>query len=247
MLSFIEPFGKNKNNKKISLYQCSCGDISEYIDTVVKNKRVINCKKCSNMINAKKRTSLLAGKKIGEWEIIKQVTSPFKNRGSAFECRCSCGDIHIVRSSDLSQKKSTKCEKCRINESKEIINNKSYFKNFKSADNNRLYRIWKNIKTRCYSKNYNTRFYKNIGVTMCDEWRNDFMSFYNWAMDNGYKDTLEIDKDYLCDHFGISPKIYSPQTCIWITKKENVTYSSLNDLIIKRRIRDGLLQQRGII
>ena len=59
----------------------------------------------------------------------------------------------------------------------------------------RLYSIWANIKTRCY--NVNDPHYKRWGakgVVMCDEWKNDFTSFYNWALCNGYSDELTIDR-----------------------------------------------------
>ena len=88
----------------------------------------------------------------------------------------------------------------------------------------RLYRIWKAIQNRCYKikeddKNYNS--YKGVGVFVCDEWRKDFMSFYDWSLENGYKEDLELDKDIKCDKLNITPKIYSPETCLWVTKSEN--------------------------
>src|SRR6185503_1916158 len=59
-----------------------------------------------------------------------------------------------------------------------------------------LYRLLNVMKSRCYRKG--TDAYPNYGgkgVIICEEWLNDFMSFYNWAMANGYKKGLQIDKD----------------------------------------------------
>lgn len=86
----------------------------------------------------------------------------------------------------------------------------------------RLYSIWTDMKNRCYNKN-NQAFknYGDKGVTVCDEWKNDYLSFKEWSLDNGYKNTLEIDKDILCHKLDIFPKIYSPKTCLWVTKSEN--------------------------
>ena len=59
----------------------------------------------------------------------------------------------------------------------------------------RLYRIWLQMKNRCFNIN-SERYadYGGRGITVCDEWRNDFTTFYNWAMSNGYSDDLTIDR-----------------------------------------------------
>lgn len=49
---------------------------------------------------------------------------------------------------------------------------------------------------------------------MCDEWKDDFMSFYNWAVNNGYKEGLQIDR---IDNDGN----YEPSNCRYVTAKEN--------------------------
>lgn len=56
---------------------------------------------------------------------------------------------------------------------------------------------------------------------MCDEWEKDYIAFYNWAMDL-WKPGLQIDKDILCDQLDIHPKVYSPETCQFVTPRENV-------------------------
>ena len=71
------------------------------------------------------------------------------------------------------------------------------------------------MKARCY--NANNPYYYNYGgrgISICDEWLNDFSSFYNWAVNNGYKDTLFIDR---INNNGN----YEPSNCRWVTPKEN--------------------------
>ena len=61
--------------------------------------------------------------------------------------------------------------------------------------NTRLNRIWRDIKSRTLNpkhKQYND--YGGRGITICDEWKNDFMSFYTWAMENGYEENKGKDK-----------------------------------------------------
>lgn len=91
-----------------------------------------------------------------------------------------------------------------------------------------LFSRWHGMRNRCYNKNApDYQRYGALGVTICDEWLNDFKAFYNWSMANGFQESLTIDKDILCDRLGINPKIYSPNTCQWISREENLAYYRL--------------------
>lgn len=80
--------------------------------------------------------------------------------------------------------------------------------------NTRLYRIWSRMKTRCYNKKYeHFKHYGGRGIKVCDEWLNDFMSFYDWSMSNGYKDNLTIDRIDVNGN-------YEPSNCRWLTNEE---------------------------
>jgi len=81
---------------------------------------------------------------------------------------------------------------------------------------------WYGMKARCNGNGEKaTQYYLEKGITICKEWIADPMSFIEWSFKNGWEKGLELDKDILCDKLNISPKIYSPETCQWITKKEN--------------------------
>ncbi len=82
--------------------------------------------------------------------------------------------------------------------------------------------IYHSMKTRCYTKtSKDYKYYGAKGVTICPEWLKSKQSFFRWATQNNYIKGKHLDKDILCEQLDISPKIYSPTTCLWVTPEEN--------------------------
>lgn len=76
--------------------------------------------------------------------------------------------------------------------------------------NSPLYAVWCAMKQRCYNKN-NKKYaiYGGKGVGICEQWRTDFATFKAWALSNGYRKGLTIDR---ID----GDKDYCPQNCRWV-------------------------------
>lgn len=76
----------------------------------------------------------------------------------------------------------------------------------------KLYNVWCGMKSRCNNTN-NTRYssYGGRGIKVCDEWNGDFIKFQKWALENGYKEGLQLDR---IDNDGN----YEPSNCRWATR-----------------------------
>lgn len=124
-----------------------------------------------------------------------------KRVSNLWVCQCDCGNLKIVRGDHILRNDTISCG-CQ-----------HYAKKYGNY-NKRLYRIWTTMKQRCHNPNAN--HYPNYGgrgINVCDEWRNDYAAFHEWAMHNGYTDELSIDR--IDNNIG-----YTPKNCRWVTRIE---------------------------
>ena len=93
----------------------------------------------------------------------------------------------------------------------------------------KAYDTWKDLIRRCYSEKHQKKLPTYIGVTVCDEWKDNPEAFVKWSLDNGWQKGLHIDKDILSEAKNIHPHVYSPETCQWVTPKKNVGFATNRD------------------
>ena len=88
----------------------------------------------------------------------------------------------------------------------------------------RLYNTWCNMRRRCYEKqNHKYKNYGGRGIKICPEWL-DFCVFREWALSNGYSETLTLDRINVNGN-------YEPTNCRWVTQKIQQNNRSNNHLI----------------
>lgn len=93
-----------------------------------------------------------------------------------------------------------------------------------------LYRVYARMKQRCYDeKDKNFSVYGAKGIKVCEEWLNDYMNFYNWAITNGYKEEKLPNGKNKWTIDRIDPKgDYEPDNCRWVTQYEQTRNMSTN-------------------
>ena len=123
----------------------------------------------------------LIGEKYGRLTVI--GIGEVKNRNRCWICKCDCGNTVTVPGRALRSGHTRSCG-CLLHESR-VKNGKK--KATHGMTETRLYQVWRGMLARCNRKTH--RFYPlygGRGISVCDEWSNDFSAFAKWAIDHGY-------------------------------------------------------------
>ena len=172
----------------------------------------------------KLKEEIKVGYKIGVMEVI-----AIQDIYVTLKCTV-CG---IISNTDLREVAKHEYKKCRHNTEKV----KGGF--IHGETNSPLFNSWDSMIARCYRPSHNSyKYYHDNGITVCDEWKNSFSNFREWAYSNGYKIGLSIDR--------IDPTgNYCPENCRWATPEEQ-TNNRRNTIFIDGKPLSEICRERGV-
>jgi hypothetical protein len=155
---------------------------------------------------------MLYNKRFGRLLCIRPVNAN-KQGNMVWYCLCDCGGVSLVPTNNLTSGHTRSCGCLNFEAVQE--SNLRHGGNRRIDKKERLYQIWATMKSRCLNKNNSCyRRYGGRGIIVCDSWSSDYSTFREWAIGNGYKNNLTIDR--IDNDSG-----YCPSNCQWITGEEN--------------------------
>lgn len=177
------------------LCKCDCGGETIANTSILNSGKKVSCG-CAYKMD-------LSAQRFGRLTVLEEIPERRgPHRRVVWQCRCDCGNLTKATTADLRQGKRVSCGCVQITH---------------HGSSTPLYRTWRGIKDRCLNPNSTGyKWYGGRGITVCDEWANDFGAFRAWALANGYSEELSIDR---INNDGN----YEPGNCQWLTIAENVS------------------------
>ena len=147
----------------------------------------------------------MKNKKFGRLLVLERVENN-KYGCARWLCKCDCGTTKVVLGQSLRNGSIVSCG-CYQRD------NTSSRQTKHGESKTRLYREWQQMKSRCTNPNYKFySYYGGRGITIADEWMNDYTAFRDWSLANGYSEKLTLDR--------ISQNgNYEPSNCRWVSRK----------------------------
>lgn len=154
------------------------------------------------------KSNIVPGQRFGRLTVIERAPSRITAKGNAigrWRCKCDCGNEITTTTGNLrsGDTKSCGCWKAEWDVLKMTTHGHS---------KERLHKVWKAMRKRCRNPaNADYSHYGGRGIKVCPEWQS-YPAFREWALDNGYRDDLTIDR---VDVDGD----YCPTNCRWVDRK----------------------------
>ncbi len=185
----------------------TCEEIAQVLDRTTRSVQ----HRFSNLNLSKPEIKI--GDKINRLIVIEKYNKYEHGQNKTYvKCLCECGKeidakLTAIKSAHV---KSCGCLRNELVKERIIKRNTTHGK--ADLKNNRLYRIWCAMRSRCRDINYpQFKNYGGRGISICQEW-DDYLNFESWALSNAYSDELTIDRINVDSN-------YEPNNCRWVDRK----------------------------
>ena len=226
-LTVISRAENSKDGRARWLCRCDCGNERIVLGKSLRNGHTQSCGCLGKEMASKRSFKDRTGERFGRLTVLSRANDYVSKNNVhhvRWNCICDCGNTITV---DVTRLVTGHTKSCGCLREEKLSNGNPKH----GGRYDRLYKVFHNMKARCYNKNSDDyKYYGGKGVTICDEWLSNYNVFKEWAYNNGYDDSADRGKCTI-DRIDVNGN-YEPSNCRWV----DMAIQSRNRSNVKNKI-----------